>query len=410
MSDLLEKKLLGKLLDPNNIAEAWEIGIRGEHFVQPLYQAVWNTTVEYWRNSQMKSAPTLWVLQQEYSGYTPELNAPEEIEYLCDLLRRRYAANELQDLLKTAAETSNSDPVGTLKTLTAQVMAASESMTNRITRVNMADNIEDREQWDEVDPDAPLGDGVPYGIDMLDALTGGIAKGEVATVGGYAKTGKTMFLLNAAAAAVRQGFVPIVFSMELSLKATQKRLDAMFSGISYNRIEKKLLTAEDKGLLKSFRAELKALGGIQIERPDPGDRTPGQLCARARQYGADYMLIDQLSHLEAGHKTLNTKERYGSCLKQLTLESSRPGKELATLVASQLRREDGEPTIQSFADAAEVERDVDMALTLWRNKALRDNHQMKMEVVASRRTEATAYLLEWELSRYTRIRATEEIR
>lgn len=62
----LERRLLAKFIDPAAVAEAWEAGVRSAAlFEEPLYQAVFNFTVEYWESSHREAAPTAWALAQE---------------------------------------------------------------------------------------------------------------------------------------------------------------------------------------------------------------------------------------------------------------------------------------------------------------------------------------------------------
>lgn len=408
MSDL-ERKLLARCIDPEAVAEAWDAGVRGELFEEPLYEAIWTFTVDYWQKSQLKAAPTPWALTQEYPGYTVTDDATEETGYLADLLRRRYVTNQLQDMLRDGAADSVRDPIGALKTLHARAFEASEAVARRVTRTNMADTIEeDRADYDRAEA-FPQGLGVPYGLDLVDLHTGGLLPGELAVIGAYAKTGKTMFGLWAMTQALRQGYRPMVFTLEMGLKEIRVRIAAMYSGVSYDRLSHKRLSTEEKDRLWAAREEIRTLGDIAIERPDEGDRTVASMMSRARQYGADYVFIDQLSFMEAGVRTQTKKEQYAAILKALKVDITRAGMEIPCLLAVQFRREDGEPTLQSFADAAEVERDVDIALGLWRNRDLYHNRQMRFDILGSRRSPSASWLLDWRLSEETRFTVSKEI-
>lgn len=408
MSDL-ERKLLGRLTTPEEISDVWNEGVRGELFEEPLNQAVYNFTIEYWQQSKLQSAPTAWVLEKEYPGYTASESVEEETLYLASLLRRRYTTNQLQMMMRTATETMHEDPIGTLKLLHSAAFAASESVIPQITRTNMAETVQRRRDEYAYVEQFPQGMGAPYGLDLLDLHTGGLLPGELAVVGGFAKTGKSMLGLNVVSQQIRQGYKPIIFSLEMSLKECEKRLDAMFSGVSYNRLIHGQLTIPEMKKLYEAQDELASLGGIQIERPDGGDRTVGYLVSRACEYGANYMFIDQLSHMEPPHRTRDLKEHHGTIIKQLKNEISRAGAEIPCLLAAQLRRGDEEITMESFANAAEIEREVDIALGLWRNSDMRTNHRMRIDILGSRRGDNANFLLDWELTEATRIAVYEEV-
>ena len=406
----LEKKLLARLGDPAAIAEVWDMGVRAEVFEEPLYQAIFNFIIDYWLHSQMKTAPTPFALTTEFPGYTVTDDAEEETGWLALKIQQRAVVNRLQNMMRGATDTMFSDPVGTLKELHAAAYATAEAVAPRNLRSDMT-NVEARRQRYGHREDHPQGLGVPYGIDLLDIHTGGILPGELAVVGAVAKTGKTMALMHAAAQAVRRGHRPLVYTLEMSIKECEDRIDAMFSGVSYNRLSRGQLTIEEGRTLYDAQEELRSLGGIHVERPEEGDRTVISLCARARQLGADYLIIDQLSYMEPGQRVQNLKEHHSIIMKQLKTEVSRGGAELPCLLAVQANRDslkDG-LTLQSFANATEIEATVDLALGLSRTQDMRTNHVMRMDVLGSRRSDTTSYLLRWELTERTEISALEEI-
>ena len=358
----------------------------------------------------MKAAPTAWVLSQEFPGYTPLEGVEEETEYLAERLRDRFLANQVQDLLRTAATQSVANPHDALKMLRDGSHSVSEAVSARRLRTNMAETIEARRERYGQREQYPQGLGVPYGLDLLDIHTGGLMKGELAVIGGYAKMGKSMLGLFVAAQIAKQGYKPLVYTLEMSLKECEDRLDCMFSGVSYDRLIHGRLNPTEIVQLHQGQEHLKELGGIQIERPETGDRTVTSLVSRARQYGADWIFIDQLSHMEAGKKTQTLKEHHGSVIQQLNNEISRSGQEIPCLLAAQLRRGDDEISMESFANASEIEREVDIALGIHRNQNMRDNGMMQLEILGSRRSDVGKWNMIWNLTTKTEIRILEAAR
>ena len=408
MSDF-EKKLLARLTTPEAISEVWDMGIRAEVFEEPLYSAVYNFITDYWLQSQMKAAPTPFALASEFPGYKATDDAEEITSYLAESMQRRHITNRLQDMLREAAKNSVADPAGSLKALHAAAYAVSETVAPRNLRVNMADTIDARRERYGRREEKPDGLGVTFGIDMLDAHTGGILPGELAVVGAFAKTGKTMMLLHAAAKAVRKGVRPIVYTLEMSIPECEDRLDAMFSGVSYNRLSRGQLSIEEGRRLVDAQEELRSLGGIFVERPEEGDRTVTSLCSRARQVGADYLIIDQLSFMDPGQRVQTLKEHHAIIMKQLKTEISRAGMELPCLLAVQANRDSNKDglSLQSFSNATEIEATVDIALGLHRTQDMRTNHCMMLSILGSRRSDIAEYLLSWQLTERTEIRALQ---
>lgn len=407
MTDL-DRRLVGHLTSPQSIAEVFSLGLRMELFEEPLCAAVYDFSLSYWLRSGMETAPTASVLEHEFPGLHVE--TPEETpEWLVQKVQQRYATNHLQDMLRQAATASFDDPVGTLRTLYATAYDAAEAVTPRLSRVNMANSVEDRRRRYGQREDRPGGIGLPYGIPELDEHTGGNMPGELAVIGAYSKTGKSFWLCNVAVHLRRQGYTPMLFTLEMSIQEMEERIDALWSGVSYNRLVHARLTPEER---QDLHAAQDRMGDILVEAPEEGERTVTQLINRARQAGADYVLIDQLSFVEPPPgRYRTTKDEYRAIMKAMKNELRRTGKEIPALLAVQLNRESlNEPVqLKHFADASDVERFCDLALALERNKEERTNHVMRLHILGGRRTEMKSWLLGWELQRESRIRVIQEI-
>ena len=404
----LEKKLLARMTDADTVAEVWDLGIRAEVFEEPLYSAVFNFITDYWLSSQMQSAPTPFALAQEFPGYTPTDDAEETTDWLAHKLQQRYVTNRLQDMLREAAKNSTADPVGALKILHAAAYATAEDVAPRNLRSDMS-NVEARRERYAHLHDRPQGTGVPFGIDLLDTHTGGIIPGELAVVGAFSSVGKTMFMLHAAAQAVKKGYRPIVYTLEMSIPECEDRLDAFYSGVSYNRLIRGNLSVDEGRALHDAQEVLRGL--IHVERPNEGERTVASLCARARQVGADYLFIDQLSFMEAGQRVQSLKEHHSVIIKQLKTEISRPGMEMPCLLVAQANRDSLKEglSLASFSNSTEIEATVDMALGLHRTQDMRNNRCMQLDILKSRRSDTASYLLRWDLTERTDISLLEQI-
>lgn len=408
------------MTDPAVVAQVWEMGIRAEVFEDPLANDVFTFIIDYWRDSQMTKAPTAYVIETERPGYHLGDPAEEDTAWLGRQLMTRFATNRLQAMMLDSAATMHSDPVGTLKALQNTVYTASEVVTPRHSRADMSANVEERRRryrHQEAHEGVGLTLGLataPDGCPSLDAWVNGVLPGEIAVVGAYSKVGKTMFLVNAAVEARSQGYTPIIFSLEMPIDEIEGRVDAMFSGVSYDRLSKRRLTPEELETLAEAQDTLSELGPFFVESPEEGERTVAHLTARARHVGADYIIIDQLGFMEETSKCQTEKQRLAQIMKQLKNECSRPGRDrLPCLIAAQLRREsldrkDG-PEMRDFADAAEVERAADHLLALSRNPEQRANRLMRLDILGSRRAEVASWFLRWELDHRTRIEIIERI-
>ncbi len=407
----LDRRLLFHLTDPVNMSLVWDMGIRGEVFEDPVSRAVYDFIVEYWLASQMEKVPTPLVISTEFPGVSMDGDTEESVSWLADALRRRYATNQLQTILTTAAVTANDDPVGTLKALQSATYTASESVTPRMSRSDMSNVDERRMRYGQR---AEMSGGVTLGIPELDTHTGGLFPGELAAVGGTSKTGKSMFLVNAAVAARRQGHTPIIFTLEMSRREIEDRIDAFFSGVSYNRLSHSELTMDEVKVWREAQDELASLGPIFVERPERGERTVPLMVNRARQAGADYIIIDQLSFMD-GDKDYRgdraTTAKHSDIVFALKDEIARDSRgSIPCLLAVQFNREAyTEVSLKSFANTSAIEQTVDLALGLSRTSDMRANHLMRLDILGARRSDIVSYLLRWELIHSTRITVSEQI-
>ena len=339
MSILLEQKILAQMSNAQEVSRIWEMGLRSEVFEEPLNQAVFNFIIDYWQTNEMRLAPTRDVLVYEFPGVHIAEEVEESTIWLVEALQRRFATNKLQSILRSAAVTSAEDPMGTLRKLWGEAYSASETVAPRFDRVNMADTVEDRRQRYGL-REENRGVGMTLGIPALDEHTNGLLPGELAAVGAFSKVGKTVFLIHAATQARRQGFTPVVFTLEMSIPEIEDRIDAFYSQVSYNRLTHGELTMQEMQTLRAAQSEMSTLGPLYVEKPERGERTVRNLTNRARQLGADYMIIDQLSFLDPEngyHRDLTSK--HSEIIFDLKAEISREAAgAIPCLLAVQLNR------------------------------------------------------------------------
>jgi len=413
MSDL-ERKLVSCLTDSDEIAKVWNLGLRGEVFETPICRRAYELAVDYWHESGMEAAPTRYVLENELPGLQLDDHVEEASFWLADQLKKRFAKNKLQDMLKAAAVSSHDDPVDTLRDLHVAAYEAAEAVAPRQSRVNMADTVTERRRRYQERHNRPGGIGLTLGVPELDAHTGGLMPGELAVVGGYAKTGKTFYLANAAVALRRAGHIPIFYTLEMSRFEIEERIDALYSGVSYHRLSHSQLGRDEINTLHKAQDDLTERGGILVESPDEDERTVTNLVNRARHVGADFIIIDQLSHMDPGKNTRDLKEHHSTIMKQFSVELSRPGREIPCLLAVQMNREsldpNQEPSMKHFANASEIEREADLLLALSRNAEERRNNTMRLQILGSRRSDIRSWLLRWELKERSHISTLGVIR
>lgn len=410
MSD--ERRLLSHLSDPDKIAAVWEFGLRKEVFEEPLTEAAYDFIIQYWLASQMKMAPTRLVIAAEFPGLALPEEQDEAVLWLAERLMRRYASNQIDQVVTDCLVTVKEDPVGTLTRLQSATYAISETVAPRHSRSDMSNISERRQRYGMREKDQ--GQGVTLGLAELDEHTNGLLPGELCAVGAFSKTGKTMFLVNAAVAARKAGYVPIVFTLEMSCREVEDRIDALYSGVSYSRFTHGQLTIEEVQAWHAGQEELESLGPIYVERPDRGERTVALMVNRARQLGADLIIIDQLSFIDGEKEYRGDRpvtQKHSDIVFALKDEISRESRgAIPCLLAVQFNRDSlNEVSLKSFANTSAIEQTVDLALGLSRTADMRANKLMRLDILGARRSDIASYLLRWELTNLSRISVDERI-
>lgn len=419
MSSTIERKLLSRMTTQHGMSRVWEMGVRQEVFEDPLNRFVFQFMVDYWLGTQMAQPPTWVVMEAEYPQVPLDHEVEESTEWLVEWLQKRYAGAEVQELLRTAARTSKDDPQGTLDRMWHDAYEAVQATAPRNTSVDITETVAARRERYARDIQQQAQAGVAFGLDELDHHTRGILPGELCAAAAYTKTGKSWLLAHTFTAALRAGLHPIFFTLEMGIGEMEDRIDALWSGVSYQRLSQRELNFEESALLRAAQDEMAELprGGI-IERPQRGERTVKHMVSRARQADAGILIIDQLSFIDAdkaytGDSALRMK--HGDLVFELKDEISRESAgKVPCLMAVQLNRAaaagggGGRGELYNFANSSMVEQTVDLALGLWRNQEMRANNAMGLDIMGSRRCDTRSWTLAWHLTERTEIGIREE--
>lgn len=409
----IEKALIGALSTPEDIKVARDEGLSPEVFSDPFHQEVIGFTFDYWRGTGQKLAPTPAILEEEFGRPVEVEAASESLVWLIERIKKRYRANRLQDIIREGAGTVLEDPEGTVETLYRDLWKVRQNVSSHRNRVDLADNIQERREAysQRLQSHAQA---APLGFAEIDAFTGGIRPGEMVTVAGYAKQGKSWTLVNAAVEARRQGYTPYVATLELDVDTFSERIDAVFSGIGYGKLSRGHMTPAEIDRLHEAQEEMRDLGSFFVESPVSNERTADDLVNRARQLGCDYVIIDQLSWITPTENHRTRQDSYKEILETLKLAvGSTTEGPLPLLLAVQFNREagpKGRGTMNQMADAAEIERIADMMYGLYRTEEMRADDALVLDMLGTRRTDLRSWVLNWELDQRTDFHVRGEYR
>lgn len=408
----LESSLLSKLTTVEALRFCWDAGLNQTAFEDPLNARIYQFAIDYWITSSMEVAPTPEVIHTEF-GHRLLPDSPESLTWLVGKLQERFTVNQTQELIRGVLPKINEDPSEALNELFSDAWRIKEQTAPRNARSNFIDNIQERRDR-YLDRQEGRAKGAPLGLPEVDDFFGGTRPGEITLAAGFAKTGKSMLLVKSGVESRRTFGTPCIFTLELTIPEWEDRMDCHASGVGYGKMQDGALDLAEVKRIHESQEEMAELGPIYIERPEPGQRTATYMVNRARQLGADYIIIDQLSWMETERYYRERRDQYKEMMYSLKTEIGRESAgQLPCLLAVQFNRESrskkgGRGGMENIANSADVEQSMDIAFGLYRNEEMAANNAMIMDVIGSRRTSMKSWMLDWYLGNETRIEVLEE--
>ncbi len=252
----------------------------------------------------------------------------------------------------------------------------------------------------------------------FDRMTSGLQNSELVIIAARPSMGKTAWAINIAQnAAVRDGKVVAVFSLEMSKESLLRRMLASEAMVNSRKIQTGFLPREDKGKLL---AGLERLMESKLFVDDTPGITLAEMRAKARrlkqQEGSlDLIVIDYLQ-LMTGSVGANAKKfenrtqevsAVSRGLKALAKEMKVPVVALSQLSrGSEQRAGDKKPLLSDLRESGSIEQDADVVCFIHREEYYdRENEDLKGKaeiIIAKQRNGPTGSCQLAYLSDYTR--------
>ena len=249
-------------------------------------------------------------------------------------------------------------------------------------------------------------------------MTSGLQDSELVIIAARPSMGKTAWAINIAQnAAVRDGKVVAVFSLEMSKESLLRRMLASEAMVNSRKIQTGFLPREDKGKLLSA---LERLMESKLFIDDTPGITLAEMRAKARrlrqQSGAlDLIVIDYLQLMSGGAGTNkkgfeNRNQEVSAIsrgLKALAKEMRVPVIALSQLSrSSEQRGGDKKPMLSDLRESGSIEQDADVVCFIHREEYYdRENEDLKGKaeiIVAKQRNGPTGSVMLAYLADYTR--------
>ena len=236
--------------------------------------------------------------------------------------------------------------------------------------------------------------GIYTGLQRLDLMTSGFQDSEVTIIAARPSMGKTDILLHFAKQAGWQGYLPIIFSLEMPEKSITSRLIASTGQI--NRLKMKNL---NKGLSPAQKDNWSTIigrvGATNIQVFDQAGQTISEMRMKTRKMMHEFpdkkpiIFIDYLTLIRSeafyGGNAHQQVTEISKSLKAMAKEFKCPVVTLAQLNRSVEQRADKRPMMSDIRESGSIEQDADLIMFLYRekyyNKELNDD---TLEIIVSK--------------------------
>jgi len=418
----IEKSLVRHFVKLESFQQIWDKGVRNEHFFDESVKEIFEYSLEYYVRSEFKQVVTQEFLESKFEDYFDRNDWPEEeylIGVLIEELMAKYRKATTQSVLLKAANELEKDPeLGIALALSSLTKIQTDTSTRERIEI-YGEGYERRvnEYVDDVASRAKEKKGIYFGWDELNDHMYGIQKGELAVVVGIPNVGKSWFGSVIALEAARRKQRVYFASLELRKELTLMRLDCLASGVPYGRYERGQLTPNELKRLKDAREEVMEYGEyLLIDSPSrKSERTVMELYSKAKHWGADLIVGDQLSWITT-EKSYGTASNFQSLqMAEVITDVASTNREmgLASVWLAQFNREamkskKGRGNLANIGLSSQVEQIVDWAFGIGATKEMKQQEALVLDIMKSRRSNLKSWMMGFELKDRTSLEIVRE--
>jgi replicative DNA helicase len=338
---------------------------------------------------------------------------PDSIEWCVDELRGQFVLSQVGHFIqRTANDVANAAPpdrVPVVKDAAGKLHTLAQQMSSHHQETTADLGFED--SWGRYQERAVARnfvDGLTFGLDEIDQHIMGVRPGEMAVFAGASGMGKSMLSVKSAFSEWRRGRLTVLITLENTIEMTIDRMACMAAGISSELWQRGTVS---EGALQRFHTVKDRLLHTEhapiIIQPENGDRDPVSLVRRAYSFGAESVIIDQVSHVEnvPGSRVHKRNEQISEIIRELySLINGR--EKIPMLLLSQIKREGikearktGRYVMDDLAESSEVERSADFVFSVRRQERPEEGNEdlALWQTLKARRVQPKNWQVHWRL-------------
>jgi hypothetical protein len=374
--------------------------------------------LDYYFASGRKVAPskeailTSWGDQMEAVGVEIEDDTETDtVAWAVETLRDEYARWQTESLIKEIAkEVAAADPgrkVDAVLSSAGRFYSLGQSLVSRRQESLAGSLLDDAlTRHAEIAASGQTTKGLTFGLPEIDEHLYGVHPGEMAMLVAYSGGGKSWMALMAMLAEWRRGRRSVLFTLENDLPMTGDRLACLQAHVSYADWQRGM--TDDVGLKRvmEFKGAYEASTCQPIViMPQPGEADPVSLLRKARMLGADSVIIDQLSHIEAvpGQRAHARHEVVGAIARTLSMEII--GEDPIPLVVmhqinkegAQSARKTGRYELEHLADSSEAFKAAKHVHAIYQSDTMKGGSVAQWQTLKFTRGISKDFDLHWNL-------------
>lgn len=293
MADV-ERNLLAKVIREQNMAELMTAGITDEFFVDAEHIRVLDWMRDHWR--EYGKSPGEQALRANFPTYKLP-DTPEPLQYYIDQIRKTYRYEVIARAVSEAGEIldDNEDDIEAERILSNALNDVNEMVSplkdHNLTDPKAFDRLFDF--YAELTKNPGSLRGYSTGWPTIDLATMGLQPGQLVTLVGPPKAGKSAVLLAIADAIQRAGNDTLLVSFEMSYEEMVARWTGIRAHLNYRRLLKGQMSEVDERRMEKVLAKLKKGESKLILSEDVSSTTTvSGIIAKIQQHKPKVLLID----------------------------------------------------------------------------------------------------------------------
>jgi replicative DNA helicase len=415
-----ERAVLGAMLISHQaIADALGTSLRGPEFYRPAHETIYTAIVDLYAAGEPADPITL-TRQLQIAGELERCGGPSYLhalvasapaaanaEYYAAIVREKARLRKIGVALNRSLQMvtqAEGDPAEVIEAIQADIIEAAGQPGTPGTALGLSpirDWLAPAMDAIQATNDGTVPVGIPWGFKDLDALTGGMHRGQMIVIAARPGMGKSTGALDIArSAAIQHGMGVAFFSLEMSRVEIMKRLISAEGRVPLHHMQTRgAMTDRDWNQVDQV---VESVQNAPLYLDDSPDLTMTSIRTKARQMASEVdlklIVIDYMQLLRSGGgQRFESRQQEVSelsrSIKLLAKELDIPVIALSQLNRGPEQRTDKKPVASDLRESGAIEQDADLVILLHREDAYEKESPRAGEadwIVAKNRSGPTA--------------------